>query len=86
MPINLSGEKFLFIAYITGEWQTYHRRVMFEKMAKFTGEKIKTLVSKKQQIGTYNISWESLNMSNGVYYLQLQTVNQTITNKMIILK
>ena len=44
MPINLSGEKFLFIAYITGEWQTYHRRVMFEKMAKFTGEKITFLI------------------------------------------
>jgi len=31
-------------------------------------------------------NFESINISNGVYYLQLQTINQTITNKMIILK
>lgn len=38
MDTNLLIKNFLFIVYITGEWQTYHRKPMFEKMAEFTRE------------------------------------------------
>ena len=39
-----TDKKYLFIIYISGEWETYHRRIMFENMASFIGEKAVFLI------------------------------------------
>jgi hypothetical protein len=50
------------------------------------GRKIKTLVNKKQNPGNYEISFDSGNLSSGIYFYTLSTGNFTATKKMILLR
>ena len=55
------------------------------------GQKVKTLVSKQQSAGSYNIQWDGTNeagefVAGGVYLYRLQTDNFNQTRKMILLK
>ena len=55
------------------------------------GQKIKTLVNEKQNADTYQIVWDGKDQSdhpvaNGIYMYRLQTKNQTISHKMLLLK
>jgi hypothetical protein len=51
-----------------------------------TGEKITTLINKKQQAGFHSISWDASGMASGVYLYRLQAGDYVETRKMIVLK
>ncbi len=50
------------------------------------GREIVTLVNEKQSSGTYQVSFESQNISNGIYFYKLMTEDFTDTKKMILIK
>ena len=54
------------------------------------GQKVATLVNKKQPAGTYNVEWDASGFSSGVYIYQLtakgQKPNALFTKKLILLK
>jgi hypothetical protein len=56
-----------------------------------TGNLVKELVNEKCNTGTYNVSWNGCDktnkpLSSGVYFCNLTSGNQKITNKMILMK
>ncbi len=55
------------------------------------GQKVRTLVDKKQQAGYHTVSWNGLNdagtkLSSGIYYYRLETDSFSATKKMLLLK
>lgn len=50
------------------------------------GRKLKTLVNKEQEGGSYQVEFDAVNLSSGVYYYRLAADNFTNVKKMIILK
>ena len=50
------------------------------------GEQVKTLVSKQQSAGQYQISFDAGNMSSGMYFYQLKTGSFTDLKKMLLLR
>ena len=50
------------------------------------GQKVAILVSEKQEAGTHQIEWGASDYSSGIYYYRLETENDQITKKMILLK
>jgi hypothetical protein len=55
------------------------------------GREIETLVAQQLSPGTYTVNWDSRNSSgtqagSGVYFYRLQTGEQTITKKMLLLR
>lgn len=50
------------------------------------GEKIETLISEYKRAGAYDVKFDALTLSSGVYFYILQTNGTTITKKMLLLK
>lgn len=50
------------------------------------GSKVVTLLNEEKTAGTYNISFNALNLSSGIYFYQMKAGNYTQTKKMILLK
>jgi len=50
------------------------------------GQKITTLVKKKQQPGTYSVEWDASHYSSGIYYYCLKTDKDYQTKKMVLIK
>ncbi len=50
------------------------------------GREVKTLVSEKQTVGRYNVTFDALRLSSGVYFYRLVSGNYVSTKKMLILK
>ena len=50
------------------------------------GQLVQTLVDNQLSEGRYNYSFNARQLSSGVYFYRLQFGNQSITNKMILLK
>ncbi|MEJ2052794.1 MAG: cellulase family glycosylhydrolase [Calditrichaceae bacterium] len=50
------------------------------------GQKVATLISKKQSPGSYQIEWDAGSFSSGVYLYRMPTDNQVQTKKMILLR
>jgi hypothetical protein len=50
------------------------------------GQKVSTLISKKQSAGNYQIEWNASGFSSGIYFYKLHTGIKTVTRKMILLK
>jgi hypothetical protein len=50
------------------------------------GEKVSTLVSKRQSAGTYKVEWDASNFSSGVYYYRLHAGQFVDVKKMILLR
>ncbi len=50
------------------------------------GQLVETLVDKHQIIGTYNVRWQPVNLSTGVYVVRLQSGNQTNLQKIVFVK
>ncbi|MBN1406340.1 MAG: VCBS repeat-containing protein [Calditrichaceae bacterium] len=50
------------------------------------GQKVATLVNKKQPAGSYEVLWNTGDLSSGVYLYRLQAGNQAQTKRMILLK
>jgi photosystem II stability/assembly factor-like uncharacterized protein len=50
------------------------------------GQKVVTLVNKKQPAGSYNVEWDASGFASGVYYFNLTAGNFQQVKKMILLK
>jgi len=50
------------------------------------GQKVATLVNKKQQAGSYQVEWDASNFSTGVYLYRLSAEEFTATRKLILMK
>jgi hypothetical protein len=50
------------------------------------GERVSTLVNKKQNPGIYQIEWNASNFPSGIYFYQLKTNNFSFSRKMLVLK
>lgn len=56
------------------------------KVYNILGKEVTTLVNEQQKPGAYQIKFNAINFSSGVYYYQLRTGNFIKTKKMILLK
>ena len=50
------------------------------------GQKIFTLVSKKQPAGSYKVEWDASNFASGIYVYRLEANGLVMDKKMILLK
>ena len=50
------------------------------------GQKVATLVSEKQHSGKYEVYWNAIEFSSGIYFYKLQTDNLFAVNKMFLSK
>ncbi len=50
------------------------------------GQKVATLVNKKQAPGKYSVQFDASKLSSGIYYYRLQSGNLSVTKKMILMK
>ncbi|MBI1932092.1 MAG: T9SS type A sorting domain-containing protein [Ignavibacteriales bacterium] len=56
------------------------------KVYNILGSEIATLVNKKQNSGNYEVSFNAVNISSGIYFYTLQSGNYTQTKKMVLVK
>jgi hypothetical protein len=50
------------------------------------GKEIETLVNEKQSPGTYEVTFDGIKYSSGIYFYRLTTEGFSETKKMILLK
>jgi hypothetical protein len=50
------------------------------------GKQLETILSKKLSKGEHKINWNAKGLNEGIYFIQLGTLNQTITKKIILLE
>jgi flagellar hook assembly protein FlgD len=55
------------------------------------GQKVKTLVDKYQETGSYNVYWNATNyngvtVANGIYFYRIKSGDFKMTKKMLLLK
>ena len=50
------------------------------------GREIAILVNEQQQPGSYEVKWDASNVSSGIYFYRLNTIDYVDTKKMILLK
>ena len=65
-----------------------HRSHIILKIYDILGKVVKTLVNSDLNAGIHKIIWDAENYSSGVYFYQLtdESINKTITKKMLLLK
>ena len=56
------------------------------KIYNLLGQKVTTLVDKKQPAGSYQVQWDASRFASGVYYYQLKVGDYVQTRKMVLLK
>jgi hypothetical protein len=50
------------------------------------GEKVKTLVSENQAVGSHSIEWDASDLASGIYYYELRTSDFRDVKKMVLMK
>ncbi|MDP8226734.1 MAG: T9SS type A sorting domain-containing protein, partial [Candidatus Celaenobacter polaris] len=50
------------------------------------GQLVETLVDNEMVEGPHTLTWNSKSLSNGIYFLRLETQETTITKKMLIIR
>ena len=50
------------------------------------GQKVVTLVDKKQAAGNYKVQWDASSFASGIYYYQLKTEDNAQTCKMVLIR
>ncbi|MCX6640253.1 MAG: T9SS type A sorting domain-containing protein [bacterium] len=50
------------------------------------GSKVATLVSGKQSAGDHTVSWNATGNASGVYLVRLETVEEAVTRKVVVVK
>jgi hypothetical protein len=51
-----------------------------------SGREVLTLINEKKQAGTYEVEWNALNYSSGVYFYKLEADGFMETKKMLLVK
>ena len=50
------------------------------------GQKVATLVSKKQSAGTYQVEWDAMDFASGIYYYRIEAGEYQDVKKMVLIK
>jgi hypothetical protein len=50
------------------------------------GKKVETIVNSNYARGTYNVNWNAMNYSSGVYFYKIESGNFNMLKKMVLLK
>lgn len=50
------------------------------------GQKLATLIDKKQPAGTYTLQWQAADFSSGVYFYKLTSADYSVVKKMVLMK
>ena len=50
------------------------------------GQNIETLVEGTKEAGTYSINWNASSQPSGMYFLRLETSNETYFQKLMLIK
>jgi hypothetical protein len=56
------------------------------KVYNVLGQKVATLVNRKQQAGSYIVEWDASGIASGVYYYRLVAGEFVDTKKLVLLK
>lgn len=56
------------------------------KIFNVLGSEIETLLDDEKPVGTYELNWNAVNLSSGVYFYRIQAGSFVQTRKMILLK
>jgi hypothetical protein len=56
------------------------------KVIDLLGREVATLVNEEKPAGTYEITWNAVNIPSGVYFYQLKSGSYTATKKLLLLK
>jgi hypothetical protein len=56
------------------------------KVYNLLGQEVKTLIAGFQHAGNYRVTFDGSNLSSGVYFYRLETGNNSVTKKMILMK
>jgi hypothetical protein len=56
------------------------------KIYDILGNEISTLVDEEKPAGNYEVKFDALNLSSGIYFYKLQTGNSTETKKMVLMR
>ena len=56
------------------------------KVYDILGNEIATLMDEEKSVGTYELTWNAVNLSSGIYFYQLRAGEYTSVKKMILLK
>lgn len=52
----------------------------------YTGKEVETLYNQHQQAGDYSMQFDGKELNEGIYYCKLTTTEQTLTNKVVLLR
>ncbi|MEJ2544608.1 MAG: DUF5010 C-terminal domain-containing protein [Calditrichaceae bacterium] len=74
------------IQYTVGNKQNVNLQKVDLSIFNTIGQKVTTLVSKKQLAGMYQITWDASDLPGGLYICRLKVGTISINNKMILLK
>ena len=74
------------ISYSVGMPLGEHGSPLQLSIYNINGQLVKTLVNKKQKPGNYSVTFDGSDLNSGIYYYKLTTPEQTLTNKMILVK
>ena len=79
---QVTGERFK----VKGVPNTSHLIPITLKVYDLLGQKIATLVDKKQQAGYHSVRWDATLYPSGIYFYRIQAGDFSQTRKMILLK
>ncbi len=74
------------IQYTIGNNPKLHLQNVDLTVYSIIGQKVATLVSKKQIAGTYQVTWDASDLSGGLYICRLKVGKISRNNKMILIK
>ncbi len=52
----------------------------------FLGNKVATIINKPHTAGYYSVTFDASNLSSGIYFYKIVTLNFSETKKMLLLK
>ncbi|MEP7146780.1 MAG: T9SS type A sorting domain-containing protein [bacterium] len=56
------------------------------KVFDITGKEIQTLVDESKNAGSYQVTFNGVNLSSGIYYVKMQSGNISWIRKMMLIK
>jgi len=70
----------------TIRYQIPKEQIVMLKIFDIMGKEIETIVNEKQSPGAYEVNWNALKFSSGVYFYKIETEGFTDTKRMLLVK
>ena len=68
------------------EYSIAHSSNVVIKVYDILGKEVKTVLNEFKQTGTYEVEFNSKNLSSGIYFYQIRSNGQVLTKKMVLLR